>query len=108
MKVLEINVKQLKTMLDQKKDFILLDVRTEHEVLTSSISPNAIHIPMNEIPNRVNELDKNKEIIVQCKSGKRSAKVCEYLSQNGFSDVKNLAGGILAWSKEIDSSIIVY
>ena len=108
MKVLEINVKQLKMMLDQKKDFILLDVRTKHEVLTSSISTNAIHIPMNEIQARLNELNKNEEIIIHCKSGKRSMKVCEYLIQNNFTNIKNLKGGILAWANEIDQNIIVF
>lgn len=103
----EIDVKTLNHKISSNDNFILLDVRTDNEVFLSKIN-SSIHIPMNEIPNRINELDKNKEIIVQCKSGKRSAKVCEYLSQNGFSDVKNLTGGILAWSKEIDSSIIVY
>ena len=63
---------------------------------------------MNEIPERFDELDKNKEIIVQCKSGKRSAKVCEYLITQNFTNVKNLAGGILAWSQEIDPLIKVY
>ena len=103
----EIDVKTLNQKISSNDNFILLDVRTDNEVFLSKIN-SSVHIPMNEIPNRINELDKNKEIIVQCKSGKRSAKVCEYLSQNGFSDVKNLTGGILAWSKEIDSSIIVY
>ena len=55
-----------------------------------------------------NELDPNKEIIVQCKSGKRSARVCEFLLKNSFTNVKNLKGGILEWAKYIDPSIIVY
>ena len=62
---------------------------------------------MNNIPTQISELDPNKEIIVQCKSGKRSAKVCEYLLNQNYPNVKNLKGGILAWSKEIDSTIIV-
>ena len=62
---------------------------------------------MNDIPNRINELDKNTEIIVQCKSGKRSAKVCEFLLNNNYTQIKNLTGGIIAWSKEIDTSITV-
>ena len=63
---------------------------------------------LHEIPSRISELDKNKEIVVQCKLGIRSAKVCEFLLNNQFSNVKNLKGGIAAWSKEIDPSIIVY
>ena len=63
---------------------------------------------MNEIPERLDELDKSKMIIVQCKSGKRSARVCEFLQHNNFMNVKNLTGGILAWAKEIDPSITVF
>ena len=103
---IEVTVEELKIMLEKNKDFVLLDVRTENEVLLSKISEKSIHIPMNEIPNRLNEIN-NKEIIVYCKSGKRSAKVCEYLQSNNYSNAKNLRGGILAWGKEIDPSILV-
>ena len=74
----EIEVRELNEKFNNKEDFTLLDVRNLQEVLFSKIK-KSIHIPMNEIPERFDELDKNKEIIVQCKSGKRSAKVCEYL-----------------------------
>ena len=60
---IEKKVEELKTMLDNNEDFILLDVRTENEVLVSKISNKSIHIPMNEIPNRLTELNSNKEII---------------------------------------------
>ena len=103
----EISVSELQIKIKKENNFILLDVRNIHEVLFSKID-SSIHIPMNEIPDRINELDSTKEIIVQCKSGKRSAKVCEFLLNNNFSNVKNLKGGIIAWSEEIDSSIIVY
>ena len=103
----EIDVKTLNLKLSNKEDLILLDVRTEQEVFISKIE-GSIHIPMNDIPARMNELDKEKEIIVQCKSGKRSARVCEFLSKNSFNNVKNLSGGIIAWAEEIDPSIIVY
>ena len=103
----EKNVQELKSMLDNNDDFILLDVRTEYEVLISKISDKSCHIPMNDIPSKISELDTNKEIIVYCKSGKRSAKVCEYLENNNFPTTYNLKGGILSWAKEIDSSIIV-
>ena len=103
----EIDVIELNEKFKSKQEFLLLDVRKDQEVMVSKIN-DSIHIPMNKIPSRLNEIDKNKEIIVQCKSGKRSAKVCEFLIQKGFPDVKNLAGGILAWAKHIDNSIIVY
>tara|TARA_Y100000590_G_scaffold413560_1_gene509544 strand:- start:931 stop:1251 length:321 start_codon:yes stop_codon:yes gene_type:complete len=103
----EIEVRELNEKFNNKEDFTLLDVRNLQEVLFSKIK-NSIHIPMNEIPERFDELDKNKEIIVQCKSGKRSAKVCEYLITQNFTNIKNLRGGILAWAQEIDPSIKVY
>ena len=103
----EITVSELKNKFDNKDDFILLDVRNIQEVLFSKIQ-GSIHIPMNEIVDRMNELDPNKEIIIQCKSGKRSARVCEYLMTQNFNNVKNLTGGIIAWADEIDNSIQVY
>ena len=103
----EITVKELKNKFDNNEDFMLLDVRNIQEVLFSKIN-GSIHIPMNEIMNRINELDSNKEIIIQCKSGKRSARVCEYLMTQNFNNVRNLKGGIIAWSDEIDNSIQVY
>ena len=103
----EIKVSELQEKITNKEDFILLDVRNIQEVLFSKIE-GSVHIPMNEIQNRLDELDLNKEIIVQCKSGKRSAKVCEYLMMKNYTKVKNLSGGIIAWSKEIDPSILVY
>ena len=103
----EIDVNTLNQKLLAKENFILLDVRTDQEVFISKIE-GSIHIPMNDIPSKINELDKGKEIVAQCKSGKRSAKVCKFLMQNNFTNVKNLKGGIIAWSKEIDPSIIVY
>ena len=103
----EITVKELKNKFDNNDDFMLLDVRNIQEVLFSKIN-GSIHIPMNEIMSRINELDSNKEIIIQCKSGKRSARVCEYLMTQNFKNVKNLTGGIIAWSDEIDNSIQVY
>ena len=102
----EINVQELKEMIDSKSNFILLDVRSDNEVLVSKIN-SSIHIPMHEIPNRLNEIDKDKLVIVQCKLGQRSAKVCEFLIENNYKNVKNLIGGIKAWSKEIDPSILV-
>jgi adenylyltransferase/sulfurtransferase len=66
----EKNVQELESMLNDNKDFILLDVRTDNEVLISKISEKSYHIPMNDIPSRISELDNNKEVIVYCKSGK--------------------------------------
>tara|TARA_Y100000590_G_C15426178_1_gene903324 strand:+ start:50 stop:373 length:324 start_codon:yes stop_codon:yes gene_type:complete len=107
MMIKEIDVDVLKEKLSNNDDFILLDVRTDSEYYLSRIK-GSIHIPMQLVPQKIDDLDKNKEIIVQCKSGKRSAKVCEFLLNNNFKNVKNLAGGILDWAKKIDPSITVY
>jgi adenylyltransferase/sulfurtransferase len=102
-----ITVKELKKYFDNNKDFILIDVRENFELEIASIS-HSIHIPMKDISNKINELDKNKETIIICKSGIRSAKVCEFLYKNDFLNLKNLIGGINAWSIEIDNSIPLY
>ena len=103
----EIDVKTLESKLKNKEDFILLDVRTDSEYFLSNIA-ESIHIPMNTITEKYKSLDKNKEIVVQCKSGVRSEKVCQFLLNNDFKNVKNLTGGIIEWARQIDSSIIVY
>ncbi len=103
----EVDVKTLESKLKNKENFILLDVRTDREYFLSSIE-GSLHMPMNTIPEGYTSLDKDKEIIVQCKSGVRSEKVCEFLLNNGFKNVKNLAGGIVEWAKQIDPTIIIY
>ena len=105
--VIEIDVKTLNEKILNKEDFILIDVRTDSEYNLSNIK-EAIHMPMNTIPENLESLDKSKEIIIQCKSGIRSEKVCEFLLNNNYKNVKNLKGGIVAWAKEIDQTIIVY
>ena len=65
-------------------------------------------IPMNEVPRRLGEIDRNREIVVQCRSGARSQRIAEFLAQQGYPNVKNLAGGILAWADQIDPKIQKY
>ena len=65
-------------------------------------------IPQNEVPQRLGEIDRNHEIIVQCKSGGRSQRIAEFLKQSGYPKVVNLAGGILAWSDEVDPGVPKY
>ena len=103
-----ISVNELKNLDANKEDFILLDVRTDAEVFQSKIPIDSMHNPMNEIPNRIIELDKNKNIIVYCKSGKRSQRVCDYLIQNNFKNIQNLDGGILAWANKIDPTLLIF
>lgn len=86
---------------------ILLDVREEWELAVASV-PGAVHVPMSEVVQRLGELDPQSEIVVMCRSGNRSLEVARFLERSGFRSVANLTGGILAWSRELDSSIPEY
>jgi rhodanese-related sulfurtransferase len=80
----------------------------EHDELELAAVPRAVHIPMREVPGRLAELDAGKSLVVMCHSGGRSRRVAEYLAQNGFEQVFNLAGGIDAWADEVDPRIPRY
>jgi rhodanese-related sulfurtransferase len=88
-------------------DVILLDVREPHELAVAAVN-SCLHIPMAQIPERVEELDRSKTIVVMCHGGMRSMQVAGYLSHQGFKNVVNLDGGIDAWSREVDPSIPGY
>ena len=103
----ETNVNELKRKIDAKEDFFLLDVREPNEFKIGRI-PGSTLIPLGEVPQRVNEIPKDKEIIVHCKMGGRSAKAASFLRQQGYTNVKNLKGGILDWSDKIDPSVPKY
>ena len=103
----EIDVITLKNKIDTNEKCKIIDVRESVEVSICKIN-NTIHIPMMDIPNKINEFDKQEELIIQCKSGARSARVCEFLINQGFSNVKNLKGGILDWIRLIDPSQQTY
>ena len=102
----EITVKELKQKMDENPDLQVLDVREPFEVQVGSI-PGTIKIPMTIVPLKLEELDNSKEIYVHCKSGMRSARICEFLSYNDFKNIYNVKGGIKAWSAEIDPSVSV-
>jgi adenylyltransferase/sulfurtransferase len=103
----EITAVDLQKRLEAKEDFLLLDVRTPEEYILCQI-PGSTLIPLNELPERFEQLDTAKEIVVYCKSGARSRKAAQLLSQKGFSKLKNLTGGILAWIAEVDPSMCGY
>jgi len=84
--------------LQGRDDVVLIDVREQWEYDEAHI-PNITLIPMSEIPNRLNEIPKNKEVIITCRSGNRSGQVTEFLRQNGFENVHNMQGGIIAWQQ---------
>jgi adenylyltransferase/sulfurtransferase len=86
----------------------LLDVREDWELSVASVPPDTfVHIPMGQVAERLGELDRSREVVVLCRSGRRSLEVAKFLQQNGFRAV-NLAGGILAWSRDIDATIPTY
>jgi sulfur-carrier protein adenylyltransferase/sulfurtransferase len=103
----EIEVKEVKAKLDRGDNFVLIDVREPHEYRICNI-PGAKLIPLAEVPKRLAELDKSADIVVHCKSGMRSAKACGVLRQAGFEHVRNMKGGILAWSDQVDPSVPKY
>jgi rhodanese-related sulfurtransferase len=106
MSIPEITPAEYLTRRENGEDLILLDVREEWELKVASV-PNIVHIPMGQVPARLNELDPQKEVVVLCRSGRRSWDIAAFLQQHGFRAV-NLAGGILAWSRDIDPSIPTY
>ncbi len=107
-RVPEISVLELKTLIEDKTDFLLLDVREPLEYRIAHLQGKLV--PLGELPQRLEELDayKDKPVIVHCRSGRRSAQAVAFLQQHGFEDVKNLKGGILAWSREVDPTVPMY
>jgi adenylyltransferase/sulfurtransferase len=103
----EIDAVALKARLDRGDKFQFIDVREPNEYQIASI-PGAKLIPLGDVPKRVGELDPATEVIVHCKMGGRSAKACDFLRQSGFKNVKNMLGGITAWSDKIDPSVPKY
>ena len=93
----------LKARLDRGANVVILDVREPFEIALAPF-PGATHIPMGDIPSRLTELDPDRETVVVCHHGVRSAQVAMYLAQMGFERVLNLAGGIDAWSEDADPS----
>jgi rhodanese-related sulfurtransferase len=106
MSVPELTPSEFVARRDRGEPLTLLDVREEWELGIASV-PGIVHIPMGEVQGRLGELDRDREVVVLCRSGRRSLEVAKFLQQNGFKAV-NLAGGILAWSRELDATIPTY
>ena len=104
----EITATELKQRIDNGEDIQIIDVREDHEVAIAKI-PNTIHIPLGQVLNRMSEIDPNKETVVHCKMGGRSANAILGLKRSGFTgNLINLKGGITAWSNEVDPSVPKY
>ena len=102
----QISVKELKSRIDAGEDVLILDVREPYEYQIANIGGKLI--PQNDVPQRLAEIDRDREIVVQCRSGQRSQRIAEFLQQSGYQKVTNLAGGILAWADEIDPKMQKY
>jgi adenylyltransferase/sulfurtransferase len=102
----QITVKEFKARRDAGDNVFLLDVREPYEYQIAQIGGTLI--PQNDVPNRLAEIPRDREIVVQCRSGARSQRIAELLKQSGYTQVVNLAGGILAWADEIDPSVQKY
>lgn len=103
----EISVEQLAQWRREQRRFTVLDVREPFELQMAKLEP-ALHIPMREIPARLNEIERDAPVAVLCHHGGRSAHVAQYLQANGFAHVVNVAGGIDAWAKRVDPDVGVY
>ena len=102
----QITVKELKRRIDAGENVQLIDVREPFEYQIAQIGGKLI--PQNDVPNRLSEIDRDREVIVHCKAGGRSQRIAEFLVQSGYPRVVNLSGGILAWSDEIDPRVPKY
>jgi adenylyltransferase/sulfurtransferase len=104
----EITSTELKQRLDNGDDIQIVDVREDNEVAIGRI-PNSIHIPLGQVLSRMNEIDPNRETVVHCKMGGRSARAIDALQRSGFQGkLINLKGGIIGWSNEVDPSVPKY
>lgn len=102
----EITPKELKARMDRGDDLFILDVREPHEFQICNLKGKLI--PLGELPRRVAELDSSREMVVHCRSGKRSADAIHFLQKAGFKKLLNLKGGVLAWSDDVDPSMPKY
>ncbi|MGH9451703.1 MAG: molybdopterin-synthase adenylyltransferase MoeB [Terriglobia bacterium] len=103
----EITPVELKQLMDSGRAPVLIDVREPHEFQICRI-PGSTLIPLGDVPARMNELNSADDIVMHCRSGARSAQAVGLLMKSGFRKIKNLKGGILAWSDEVDPSVPKY
>lgn len=99
----EITVQELKEMIDEGKEPFLLDVREPAE--HAAVHLESTLVPLGELPLRVDEIEPHRDeelVVVYCRSGARSARAVQFLHAHGFTNVRNLKGGLLAWKREID------
>ena len=103
----EISPQQLKARIDAGENLFVLDVRNPNEFQICRI-PGTTLVPLPALPSRLEEVPKDREVIVHCKSGKRSAQAIEFLKSQGYTKLVNLTGGILAWAEKVDKGMPTY
>jgi molybdopterin/thiamine biosynthesis adenylyltransferase/rhodanese-related sulfurtransferase len=103
----EVTAPEVKKMMDEKKPFVLVDVREPHEFQICRI-PGSILMPLGDVPKRMNELSSADDIVVHCRSGQRSGQAVQFLMKAGFRKIHNLKGGVLAWADQVDRTMPKY
>jgi len=104
---MEVSPEQVKVKLDAGDDFTLVDCRNDQERQWCRIEPS-LHVPMRQTPERLDEIPADRPVIVYCHHGIRSLQVANFLKQQGYEDVRSMAGGIDDWSQRIDPSVPRY
>jgi len=102
----EISVEELKSKIDNNEDFQLIDVRETFEYEVSNL--DGVNIPLASVLLEKDKISKDKPVVVHCRSGKRSAQAIKLLENEGYDNLSNLTGGILAWKEDIDPDLDVY
>jgi len=93
-----ITVEELKSRLDAGERIHLIDVREDEEV-AQGIIPGALHLPLGQVPQQLDAIPKEEEVVFICRSGYRSDQACQYLASIGYKGVTNMIGGMLAWNQ---------
>ena len=110
----EISVTEVATKRQNQDDFILLDVREDQELKIANLGENVVHLPLSKLADQRLEAipealaDKNKEVVVMCHHGGRSAQVAAFLQASGWTNVYNMTGGIHHWSLAVDNTVSTY
>ncbi len=107
MEPIEISPAEVAEAMQGDSELVLLDCREADELRVAAIA-GAVHVPMQEIPNRLDSLERQKPLIVFCHRGMRSRRVAEFLRGRGFANARSMSGGIAAWSRQIDPSVPQY
>ena len=102
----EITPTELKKLLDAKSNIQLIDVREPHEVEISTIG--GYLIPMGDVMSNLDKISKDKQVVVYCRSGRRSGTIVQALEQQGYTNLYNLQGGILQYADDVDNSLAKY